>query len=138
METNIISTKRSFMEQRKATCGFIVYSVQQKSWDMAILKSERGFRPKKLFSPSKIMLSDNQIIISDNEIYLLIKYIKSVLWRVAKPLSYIEDARCLIPTISDSSLWCFEGLYLRCSQNPAGESCSEPSDVIFRPHALGV
>ena len=33
--------------------------------------------------------------ISDNEIYLLIKYIKSVLWRVAKSLSYIEDARCL-------------------------------------------
>jgi len=33
--------------------------------------------------------------ISDNEIYLLIKYMKSVLWRVAKRLSYIEDARCL-------------------------------------------
>jgi len=33
--------------------------------------------------------------ISDNEIYLLIKYIKSVLWRVAKRLSHIEDARCL-------------------------------------------
>ena len=33
--------------------------------------------------------------ISDNEIYLLVKYIKSVLWRVAKRLSYIEDARCL-------------------------------------------
>ena len=33
--------------------------------------------------------------ISDNEIYLLLKYIKSVLWRVAKRLSYIEDARCL-------------------------------------------
>ena len=33
--------------------------------------------------------------ISDNEIYLLIKYIKSVLWRVAKRRSYIEDARCL-------------------------------------------
>ena len=32
--------------------------------------------------------------ISDNEIYLLIKYIKSVLWRVAKRLSYIEEARC--------------------------------------------
>jgi len=31
---------------------------------------------------------------SDNEIYLLIKYIKSVLWRAAKRLSYIEDARC--------------------------------------------
>jgi len=25
----------------------------------------------------------------------MIKYIKSVLWRVAKRLSYIEDARCL-------------------------------------------
>ena len=33
--------------------------------------------------------------ISDNEIYLLIKYIKSVLWRVGKCLSYIEEARCL-------------------------------------------
>ena len=33
--------------------------------------------------------------ISDNEIYLLIKYIKSVLWRVGKRLSYIEEARCL-------------------------------------------
>ena len=32
---------------------------------------------------------------SDNEIYLLVKYIKSVLWRVAKRLSYMEDARCL-------------------------------------------
>ena len=33
--------------------------------------------------------------ISDNEIYLLIKYIKIVLWKAAKRLSYIEDARCL-------------------------------------------
>ena len=33
--------------------------------------------------------------ISDNEIYLLIKYIKILLWRVAKRLSYIEDTRCL-------------------------------------------
>jgi len=33
--------------------------------------------------------------VSDNEIYLLIKYIKSVLWKVAKCLSYIEHARCL-------------------------------------------
>ena len=33
--------------------------------------------------------------ISDNEIYLLIKYIKSVLWRVAKRLCYIQEARCL-------------------------------------------
>ena len=29
------------------------------------------------------------------EIYLLIKYIKNLLWRVAKRLSYIEDAQCL-------------------------------------------
>jgi len=28
-------------------------------------------------------------------VYLLIKRIKSVLWRVAKRLSYIEEARCL-------------------------------------------
>jgi len=33
--------------------------------------------------------------ISDNEIHLLIKYTKSILWRVAKRLSYVEDARCL-------------------------------------------
>jgi len=33
--------------------------------------------------------------ISDNDIYLLIKYKKSVLWRAAKRLSYIEDAQCL-------------------------------------------
>jgi len=33
-------------------------------------------------------------LVSDNEIYLLIKYIKRVLWRVAKCLSYIEEARC--------------------------------------------
>ena len=33
--------------------------------------------------------------ISDNEIYLLIKHIKSVLWRAAKCLSHIEEVRCL-------------------------------------------
>ena len=33
--------------------------------------------------------------ISGNEIYLLIKYIKSFLWRAAKRMSYIQDARCL-------------------------------------------
>ena len=30
--------------------------------------------------------------ISDNEIYLLIKYIKSVLWRATKRLPYKQDA----------------------------------------------
>jgi len=39
--------------------------------------------------------------ISDNEIYLFIKYIKSVLWRVAKRLSYKQDAWCLkVNTVS--------------------------------------
>jgi len=33
--------------------------------------------------------------ISDNEMYLLIKYIKSVLWKEVKRLSYIQDALCL-------------------------------------------
>ena len=33
--------------------------------------------------------------VSDNKIYLLIEYIKSVLWRVVTRLSYIQDARCL-------------------------------------------
>ena len=40
--------------------------------------------------------------ISGNEVYWLIKYIKSVLWRVAKRLSYIENARCLKVKSSDS------------------------------------
>ena len=30
-----------------------------------------------------------------NYVNLLIKYVKSFFWRVAKCLSYIEDARCL-------------------------------------------
>jgi len=41
--------------------------------------------------------------ISDNEIYLLIKYIKSVLWRAAKRLSYIQDARCL--KVNVAGMW---------------------------------
>ena len=53
--------------------------------------------------------------ISYNEIYLLIKYIKSVMRRVAKSPSYIEDAQCLkvkmngaIPSLSlnASIIWC--------------------------------
>ena len=42
--------------------------------------------------------------ISDSEIYLLIKYIKNVPWRVAKRLSYIEDARCLKVNVNSTSL----------------------------------
>jgi len=33
--------------------------------------------------------------ISDNEIYMLTEYIKSILWRAVKCLSYTEDERCL-------------------------------------------
>ena len=44
--------------------------------------------------------------ISYNEIYLLIKYIKSVLWRVAKRLSYIEEVRCLkVKQVRRDILW---------------------------------
>ena len=42
--------------------------------------------------------------ISDNEIYLLIKYIKSVLWRVAKRQSYMENAQCL--KVKSASYYC--------------------------------
>ena len=38
--------------------------------------------------------------IPNNEIYLLIKYIKSVHWRLAKRLSYIEEALCLKVSVS--------------------------------------
>ena len=41
--------------------------------------------------------------ISVNEIYLLIKYIKSVLWRVAKRLYYIEDTRYL--KVKSKPMW---------------------------------
>ena len=39
-----------------------------------------------------------------NEIHLLIKYIKSVLWRVAERLSYIQDAWCLKVKYSEKVL----------------------------------
>ena len=42
--------------------------------------------------------------ISNNEIYFLIKYIKSVLSRLAKCLSYIEEARCLKVKVMPSYL----------------------------------
>ena len=44
--------------------------------------------------------------ISVNEMHLLIKYIKSVLWRIAKRLSYIEDAWCL--KVNASHAWSFD------------------------------
>jgi len=61
--------------------------------------------------------------ISDNEIYLLIKYIKSVFWGVAKRLSYIEDARCLTVNVARlnthlvGSVHCCY-VFLNLTQNP--------------------
>jgi hypothetical protein len=40
-----------------------------------------------------------------NEIYLLIKYIKSVLWGVEKRLSFIEDAWCLKVNMNKKKHW---------------------------------
>ena len=40
--------------------------------------------------------------ISDNEKYLLIECIKIFLWRLAKFLSYIEEARCLKVKVEES------------------------------------
>ena len=55
--------------------------------------------------------------ISDNEIYLLIKYIKSVLWRVAKRLSYVENTRCLKVNVASD---CISFIY--ASRNDASSS----------------
>ena len=57
--------------------------------------------------------------ISDNEIYLLIKYIKSVLWRAAKRLSYIEDARCLKVNVDVPK----SHTHTHTHTNPAGLFC---------------
>jgi hypothetical protein len=55
--------------------------------------------------------------ISDNEIYLLIKYIKSVLWRVTKCLSCIEEARCL-KVNSEPLLLYWDHLLWQCLKLP--------------------
>ena len=49
--------------------------------------------------------------ISDNEIYLLIKYIKSVLWRVVKSPSYIQDAMCLKVNVDSRSRYLNPGRF---------------------------
>ena len=74
--------------------------------------------------------------ILDNEIYLLIKYIKSVLWRAAKRLSYIEDARCLKVNrkVMSSDFWTVgemthdKELYLEASDRASTWSTSAASD----------
>ena len=52
--------------------------------------------------------------ISGNEIYLLIKYIKSVIWRVRKCLSCTEDARCLKVNIE---VFVFEEVWRNISES---------------------
>ena len=79
--------------------------------------------------------------ISDNEIYLLIKYIKSVLWRAAKRLSYIEDARCLKVNrlIKHSKMFGMgrnvkETMVLRISRQPSRvQIMTERNNLIYSP-----
>ena len=72
--------------------------------------------------------------ISDIEIYLLIKYIKSVLCRVAKCLSYIEEARCLkfkiVGTIHFLFLT-FSGTPVTCVLWQVGESSPSETSLQF-------
>ena len=62
--------------------------------------------------------------ISDNEIYLLIKYIKSVLWRVVKHLSYIEYAECLKVNVPPNNNRYGSFIHLNCQ-------CFHGLDVSF-------
>ena len=55
---------------------------------------------------------------SYNEIYLLIKYIKSVLWRVVKGLSYIKDARCLKVNYFVNNAWYIRRCFLKFAVKP--------------------
>ena len=72
--------------------------------------------------------------ISDNEIYLLIKYVNSVLWRVAKRLSYIEDARCLEVNLwGENSGFCQDTDYLEVSSWSSSVNSMEMSGYfLFR------
>jgi len=83
--------------------------------------------------------------ISDNEIYLLIKYIKIVLWRVAKRLSCIEDARCLkvksrIPILLDDFHFLvhrklYDSVLSQCLPYPSLPSFA-PADPTYTSPAL--
>ena len=69
---------------------------------------------------------------SDNEIYLLIKYIKSVLWRVAKCLSYIEEARCLkVKPFLELTFGRSENHLLRTEMSAEDLDCIAPSFFIY-------
>ena len=65
---------------------------------------------------------------SDNEIYLLIKYIKSVLWRAAKRLSCIQDALCLKVNIG---LSCIDRRHFICPSSRKWAMWYKLPDFVF-------
>ena len=69
--------------------------------------------------------------ISDNEIYLLIKYIKSVLWRLAKLLSYIENAVCL--KVKAGGAYSYH-----CILNAKGTVCFPYASSLISPSCVSV
>ena len=71
---------------------------------------------------------------SDNEIYLLIKYIKSVLWRAAKRLSYIQDARFLkVKAQNKSENWFGEEMEWHCKSNGASKGVGLENSLRVTP-----
>ena len=81
--------------------------------------------------------------ISDNEIYTLIKYIKSVLWRVAKRLSYIEDACWLkvnwfLPTTSMNGNRFHKSCYWNTKTWPLFDVFVKPYLIPLFRHYLGL
>ena len=81
--------------------------------------------------------------ISGNEIYLLIKYIKSVLWRVAKCQSYTEEARCLkVKHHAEEDMRRTSGVNLSFLQfntiKPRRKTASEPRRFSIEESADGI
>ena len=68
--------------------------------------------------PGTVFPGSKAAEISDNEIYLLIKYIKIVLWRVVKRLSYIEDARCLKVNDERNYIATITHAFVKCKSSP--------------------
>ena len=58
---------------------------------------------------------------------MLIKYIKSFLWRVAKRLSYTEEARCLKVKGEASEILYLEHRFVLCKKLDTSESIPEIS-----------
>ena len=73
---------------------------------------------------------------SYNEIYLLIKYIKSFLWRVTKRLPYTENARCLKVNVTPKhnlntrSYWLWTEILFEGLWSPRDWQSSKPKVII--------